>query len=62
MLGCEQTSIEEELEEQIVAPPEPVHPVFEEGERVHSIDNNRQKPNDDSDMPDVIESYSTKVV
>lgn len=49
MLGCEQTSIEEELEDQIVAPPEPAHPetllyfiaypVFEEGERVHSIDN-----------------------
>jgi hypothetical protein len=38
MLGCEQSSLEDENEEQNIAPPEPV---FEEGERVRSIDNNR---------------------
>ena len=59
MLGCEQSSLEDENEEQNIAPPEPV---FEEGERVRSIDNNRQKQNDDSDMPVVIESYSSKVL
>ena len=45
----------------MIAAQDQIHPVFEEGERVHSIDNNRQKPVDDSDMPVVIESYSTKV-
>lgn len=61
MLGCEQISIGEENEDQLIAALEPVPPVFEEGERVHSIDNNRLRPNYDSDMPVVIESYSTKV-